>query len=198
MRYELWVGCCLLLTVPLSQAAEEAVTGSYFMKGKADQSQVVSLPVRTVTRMRLFDRQVSFRNDNKACVRFALPAPARVASNMTLVLQAYNDDRSYLRAVWFEVDGVGGYLAVHSVAPGQYRGDGTIAPHEHKTWQLPLGRVPISRKGAASAEVDFQGMLQAPGSHTLCSWISTYREYGPDSWITLELVAEGNSEAPSG
>ncbi len=198
MRYELWVGLCLLLAAPLSQAAEEAVTGAYFVKGNGDQSQVVPLPVMTVTRMRLFDRQISFRNDNKACVTFALPASARAASTMTLVLQAYNDDRSYLRAVWLEVDDVGGYLAVQSVAPGQYRGDGTIAPREHKTWQLPLDRIPISRKDAAAAEVDFQAMLQAPGSHTVCSWISTYRQYGPDSWITLELVAKAGWDGPAG
>ena len=77
------------------------------------------------------------------------------------------------------------------VAPSQQRGSGTIDPGQRKSWQLPLSRLPVSLKGAATAEVNFQEMLQAPGSHTLCSWISTYREYGPNSWITLDLVMEG-------
>jgi len=53
---------------------------------------------------------------------------------------------------------------------------------------------PVSLEGAATAEVNFQEMLQAPGPHTLCSWISTYREYGPNSWITLDLVMEGGDD----
>lgn len=92
------------------------------------------------------------------------------------------------------MDGVGGYLAVHQFAPGQHRGGGTIDPGQQKSWQLPLARFPVSLKGAATAEVNFQEMLQGPGSHTLCSWISTYREYGPNSWITLDLVMEGGKD----
>ncbi len=198
MRRGIVIACWLMLWGPLCHATEEAIPGTFFLQGKPDRSQAVSLPVSTLTRMRLLDRQVSFRNDNKACVTFALPARGRTASNMTLSLQAYNDDRSYLRAVWFEVDGVGGYLAVQKVGPGQHRGGGTIAPGQQKSWQLPLDRFPISLKGEATAEVNFQEMLQAPGSHTLCSWISTYRKYGPDSWVTLDLIMEGGEEGPAG
>ena len=185
------LGGTLLFLGAWSQAAEEAIPGSFFLQGDEGQSRAVSLPVGVATRIRVFDRQIAYRNDNKACVTFVLPAWARAASSMGLALQAYNDDRSYLRAVWFEVDGVGGYLAVHNVAPGQHRGTGTIAPGQRKAWQLPLDRFPISRQGAESAEVNFQKVLQAPGSHTLCSWLSTYRKYGPQSWITLDLIIEG-------
>ena len=179
--YRMLIGGTLLFLGAGSQAAEEFIPGSFFLQGNEEQSRAVSLPVSIATRIRLFDRQIAYRNDNKACVTFELPARGRAASSITLALQAYNDDRRYLRAVWFEVDGIGGYLAVHNVAPVQHRGNGTIAPGQQKAWQLPLDRFPVSLKGAESAEVNFQKMLQAPGSHTLCSWISTYREYaGPD------------------
>ncbi len=190
MKYTVPLGCGLLLSGLLSHAAEDGIAGSFFIQGKAEQAQPVSLPVSTVTRIRLFDRQTTYRNDNKACVTFSLPPFANTASNMMLHLQAYNDDKSYLRAVWFEVDGVGGYLSTHKVAPGQQRGSGTIGPGQLKDWQLPLAQLPIALKGEAKAEVNFQAMLQAPGSHTLCSWISTYLKYGPDAWITLDLVME--------
>lgn len=195
MRLGMMVGSCLLLQGLLSCAQNNAIPGSFFIQGDQGQSRAVSLPMIDLTRIRLFDRQISYRNDNKACVTFELPALGRAASNMTLLLQAYNDDRSYLRAIWLEVDGVGGYLSVRKVAPGQHRGGGTIAPGQHKSWQLPLDRFPISLKGERTTEVNFQEMLQAPGSHTLCSWISTYREYGPNSWITLDLIVEEGAES---
>lgn len=195
MKHGILVGCWLLLHGSVPYAAEDAISGYLFVQGNEDQSRTVSLPISTLKRIRLFDREISYRNDKKACVTFELPALGKAASNMILSLQAYNDDRRYLRAIWFEVDGVGGYLAVREVAPGEHRGGGTINPGQHKSWRLPLDRFAVSLKGEVTTEVNFQEMLQAPGSHTLCSWISTYREHGPDSWITLDLVMEGGVEA---
>ena len=82
---------------------------------------------------------------------------------------------------------IGGYIGVSKVAQGQYRGDGTIGTKQTKVWELPLERFPLSLKGKVTSEVNFTEMLREPGKHTICSWISTYSKFGPESWITLDL-----------
>lgn len=171
--------------------------GMLYPHGPGDEGQAVDLPLGTslVRRVRLFDRQIAYRNDRKACVTFELPVrrPQAVQA-INMYLDAYNDDSQYLRAIWFEVDGIGGYLGVQRVAEGQVRGDGTIRPRELKSWRLPLDRFPISIEGETIPEFDYASRLSVAGTHTVCSWISTYAQYGPNSWITLDLEIVLNTE----
>ena len=164
--------------------------GMLYPHGRGGEGQAVDLPLGTelVRRVRLFDRQIAYRNDRKACITFELPVrrPEAVQA-IDMHLDAYNDDSQYLRAIWFEVDGTGGYLGVSKVAEGQVRGDGTIRPKERKSWRLSLDRFPVSIEGETIPEFDYAGWLLQPGPHTVCSWISTYAQYGPNSWITLDL-----------
>lgn len=175
---------------PADHVFDDSVAGMLYQQGSKGAGQAADLPFSTslVQRGRLFDRQIAYRNDRKACVTFELPVRRREAVQAIMMhLDAYNDDSTYLRAIWFEVDGVGGYLGVSKIGKGQYGGGGTIGPKERKSWKLPLGRFPVSVEGETDAEVDFADQLLQPGSHTVCSWISTYEQYGPNSWITLDL-----------
>jgi len=174
---------------PELMAAHSRIPGSLFMQGREVDAVSVTLARFHGRRIRVFDRQVAYRNDRKACVRFELPPELPLSGTpLRLELEAYNDDPSYLRALWFEVDGIGGYLAVQRVAKGQYRGDGTIGPGERRRWVLPLNRLALSLDGKATSAVDFDTVFRQPGPHTVCGWISTYAKYGPESWITLDLV----------
>jgi len=178
------------LTVRDDHVFDGSVGGMLYPHGRADEGKAVELPLGTslVQRIRLFDRQIAYRNDRKACVTFELPVRRREAVlAINMHLDAYNDDSTYLRAIWFEVDGIGGYLGVHKVAEGQVRGDGTIRPKERKSWQLSLDRFPVSIEGETIPEFDFASRLLDGEPHTVCSWISTYAQYGPSSWITLDL-----------
>ena len=171
------------------RAAPTGVPGWLYMQGSQAEGSDVTLARFNDQRIRIFDRQVAYRNDCKACVRFDLPAELPWPGiPLRIELEAYNDDDSYLRAIWLEVDGIGGYLTVQRVAEGQYSGTGTISPGERKRWMLPLDRLPISLKGKTNAVVDLDVALRQPGPHTICAWISTYAEYGPKSWITLDIV----------
>ncbi len=170
-------------------AAPSGIPGRLFMQGRDVDAVPVTLARYHGRRVRIFDRQIAYRNDRKACVRFELPQELPLSGTpLRLEVEAYNDDPSYLRALWFEVDGIGGYLAVQRVAKGQYLGEGTIGPGERKRWVLPLNRLELSLDGKASSAVDFDTVFRQSGLHTVCAWISTYAKYGPESWITLDLV----------
>jgi len=136
---------------------------------------------------RLFDRRIAYRNDRKACTRFRLPFRAWEIHGARIHLEAYNDDRRYARTVWFEIDGVGGYLGVDRASKGQYRGNGVVPAGQTRSFEIDLRHVPLNVKGQASARVDFARMLKQEGEHVLCTWISTYGRYGPHAWITLDL-----------
>ena len=185
-----------------SLAAPTRVPGRLFMQGSEAASADVTLARFHDRRIRVFDQQIAYRNDRKACMQFELPAELPSADlPLRMELEAYNDDRTYSRAVWIEVDGIGGYLAVQRVAAGQYHGSGTIDPGERKRWALPLDNLPISLEGKKTAQVDLDKVLRQPGPHTICAWISTYAQYGPKSWITLDVVgspAPGASDQKTG
>ena len=169
----------------------ETIPGHLFYAGKEPEKEKVEIPVKTQTirRLQLFDRTISYRNNKKASIEFELPE--EIVKNMNeieMVLEVYNDDNAYLRAIWFEVDGEGGYIGTYRIAPGQVRGQATIEPKERKKWRFNLSGVAVASDKAGARAVDFFKMLRKPGRHTITCWISTYEQYGPDSWVSLELV----------
>lgn len=169
----------------------------FYHQGDEEAGTAVDLPFSTnlMRRVRLFDRQIAYRNDRKACIAFELPVRRpKAVQAINMHLDAYNDDSMYLRAIWFEIDKVGGYLGVSKIGKGQYGGGGTIGPKERKSWTLPLDRFPVSIKGETDSEVDFADQLLQPGPHTVCIWISTYEQYGPNSWVTLDFEIITKSE----
>jgi len=151
-------------------AAPDGVPGRLFMQGRDADAVPVTLARYHGRRIRVLDHQVAYRNDRKACVRFELPPELPLSDTpLRLELEAYNDDRVYLRTPWFEVDRIGGYIAVQRVAEGQHRGSGTIGPGEQKRWVLPLDRLPVSLKGKATSVVNFDAVFRQPGPHTVCA-----------------------------
>ncbi len=142
--------------------------------------------LETVT-FRLFDRQIAYRNDRKACTRFRLPFRSWEIQGARIRLEAYNDDAVYDRTVWLEIDGVGGYLGVDHAGGGQYTGNGVVRARQHKRFDLDLRQVPIAANGRAPARVNFTRLLKTEDAHTLCTWVSTYGRFGPHTWITLDL-----------
>ena len=138
----------LVIAAPLAlelMAAPSGIPASLFMQGREVDAVPVTLARFHGRRVRVFDRQVAYRNDRKACVRFEMPPELPLTGTpLRLELEAYNDDSVYLRALWFEVDGIGGYLAVQQVAKGQHRGDGTIGAGERKRWVMPLNHLALS------------------------------------------------------
>jgi hypothetical protein len=178
------------LSVRDDRVFDDSFGGMLYPHGPGNEGQEVDIPVgdKLVRRVRLFDRQIAYRNDRKACITFELPVrrPQAVKA-INMDLDAYNDDSQYLRAIWFEVDGVGGYLGVSRIAKSQVRGGGTIGPKERKSWRLSLDRFPVLIDDKTLPEFDFASWLLDGEPHTVCSWISTYAQYGPNSWITLDL-----------
>lgn len=166
------------------------VRGTLYPYGPGGEGQAIDIPVgdTLVRRVRLFDHQTAYRNDRKACVTFTLPVrrPEAVMA-IDMHLDAYNDDSTYLRAIWFEIDGVGGYLGVSRLSRSQVRGGGTIGPKERKSWRLSLNSFPVLIEDQTIPDFDYASRLLDGEPHTLCSWISTYAQYGPNSWITLDL-----------
>ena len=150
----------------------------------------IDIPVRahTIFKIKLFENIISYRNDKKAHIDFTLPYEiSKNTSEIEMLLEAYNDDSQYVRAIWFEVDGIGGYLGVTQVEPGQYIGNVTLAPKQKKQWKLDLSKVYVSKKKDEQL-INFTDMLKKPGPHTISCWISTYGQYGPQSWVSIELI----------
>ena len=201
IRLLIFIGIFSVLA-PHAWAAPDRVPARLFMQGREAEGVDITLAQFNDRRIRVFDQQTAYRNDQKACVRFELPAELPWADTpLRLELEAYNDDRTYMRAIWFEVDGIGGYLDVQRVDEGQHRGSGTIAPRERKRWNLLLDNLPLSLEGKTTTIVDLDVVLRQPGPHTICAWISTYAKYGPESWITLDVVgspAPGSSDRQAG
>ena len=170
----------------------------FFYHGNETSVKRIELPVmeeENRTTIVLMEKRVSYRNDMKASVVFELPGELIPADGgIWLNLEAYNDDSTYLRAVWFSVDGVGGYLGTQRLSGSQVRGDGTIAPGDILSLRLPLSRCPVAGKESETDLIDFASMLMAPGPHIVCAWVSTYEEYGPDSWISMAIEIEGGEQ----
>ena len=159
--------------------------------GKHSQTELnTDIPVEahTIFKIKLFDKFISYRNDKKAHIDFTLPDEiSKNTRDIEMLLEAYNDDFQFARAIWFEVDGIGGYLGVTQTEPGQYIGNVTLAPKQKKQWSVDLSNVYISKKNNEQV-INFTDILKQAGPHTISCWISTYEKYGPQSWVSMELV----------
>jgi hypothetical protein len=149
----------------------------------------MEITVETVYRLRLLDKKISYRNNRKACVTFELPKQITMdLAVIEMALEAYNDDNSYSRAVWFEVDGVGGYIGVSRTSQTQVSGDVILGGKEHKSWKFDLSECSVTPENEGRKTVNFSEIIEEPGPHTICTWVSTYEEYGPDSWVSVDFI----------
>ncbi len=200
MRIFVFLVAAVSVGMAMKAAADAGgVPALFFNKGGNADETALTLQRLPDRRIRVLDRQTAYRNDRKPCVRFTLPSELPLAGvPLRVDIEAYNDDPVYLRSLWFEVDGVGGYLAVQRVGRDQYRGIGTIGRGERKRWVLPLNRLALAIDGKAISTVNFDEVFRQPGPHTVCAWISTYAKYGPGSWVTLDLVGRPEVRGPDG
>ncbi len=169
----------------------ERIKGYRYYAKQDPQKEKIELPItiETIRKMTLFEKTISYRNNKKACIEFELPEHfVENLNSIEMMLEAYNDDSQYLRAIWFEVDGVGGYIGTHRVAASQVRGDATIGPKQQKKWVFDLSNCTIASKNTGKQKVDFFKILKKPGRHTVACWLSTYEQYGPHSWVSVALV----------
>jgi hypothetical protein len=138
----------------------------------------------------LFDKQIAYRTDHYAVAQFDVPECNGVQNAFARVT-AYNDDATYSRAVWFALDGEGGYLGTTGVGMHSVSGIGVLSPKETQKWAYDLSQVDIghtlSEGEGPGGNASFLDMLKQPGRHDVESWVSTYSEYGPGSWVSLEL-----------
>ena len=134
----------------------------------------------------LFDNEIAPR-DNYPYATFSLSNRNQIES-AKIIVTAYNDDRWWLRAVSFHLDGVGGYLGTHRIAPSQSRGDGVIRPKQTKTWEYDLANTKVSANIYGSNYVNFLDILKSKEEHTIKSAVSTYMKYGPNTSLSLDLV----------
>ena len=183
----------LVIATGLPGYADESAVSTirattYYGEPGADADSV-DIPVRseTIYRITLFDRVVSHRNNKKARIDFELPGElVENSGEMEIVLEAYNDDARYARTIWFEIDGVGGYIGVVKVDDQQYRGRVVLGAREQRLWRINLSKVHLSSNDEEQT-VNVYNMLKQPGPHTMSCWISTYEKYGPNSWVSIGL-----------
>jgi hypothetical protein len=55
----------------------------------------------------------------------------------------------------------------------------------------------LSSKEIDETSFDLETNWFKPGINSITSWVSTYREYGPDSWVTLKLKIYYKGEPPT-
>ena len=158
------------------------------------QPQVAASQKPVIVTLRLLERQIAYRNDRKACIRFRLPFSRNEIYSPSLLIDAYNDDYQYARTLWLELDGIGGYLAANRYMRGQYIGNGVLGTQQRKRFYVNLHNVPMSVNARKFSQVNFERILKEPGEHTLCTWISTYSKFGPNSWVTVDLELETSSQ----
>lgn len=175
--------------LPASYAADLTISPRIYYGKNNPEGLDIELPVKahTIYSLKLFEQIISYRNDKKAHIDFTLPPSViNQSNNIEMILEAYNDDHQYLRAIWFEIDSVGGYLGVTKVADGQYRGNISLPPKQKNRWKIDLSQVYVSTNNSEK-RVNFTELLKRPGIHTLSCWISTYGKFGPQSWVSVEL-----------
>ncbi len=191
-KYFSYICIPMSLAFPLNSLATPASfieLKAYYKNDKSD-AMPVNTPIKTqvIRKFTLFDKTISYRNNKKAKVEFKVPKEImRETNQIEMILEAYNDDATFDRAIWFEVDGVGGYIGAIPVAPQQYRGGWILSTQEQNKWKIDLSKVFVSHKNSGKL-INFYQMLKKPGPHKISCWISTYEQYGPDSWVSIELI----------
>jgi hypothetical protein len=155
------------------------------------------------SRFRLLNQIIAYRDDHKVVVEFQLPSSTPIAV-AKIYVRAYNDDPSYSRAVRFELDGQGGYLGTLGAADSPHRvdGSGVLGPKAVAEWvyelsELPVGHTLSEGVGAGGSRSLFD-LLRSSGPHKIVTWVSTYEQYDPASWITLDLVLSGDDHDGAG
>ena len=174
------------------------ITFSYEGQAAPPLQSTVQAEKRTGrTVYRLLDHVIAYRDDHKAVIEFDL-APSTPFEAALIHVEAYNDDALFPRAVRFELDGQGGYLGtVGILESGQVRGAGVLAPKEKAEWHYDLLALGVGHTVGEGVELrnnlSLLDRLRSPGHHKIVAWVSTYAQYGPASWLTLDLVL-GSSE----
>jgi len=154
----------------------------------------------------VFDHRISSW-DNPAVETITIPRNWGIIS-AEMWLQAYCDRNDpYLRAIHFDVDGLGGGINTWRLSGSQVRGDpsgtppsGTISPGQTKTYTFdmthvyfaypstgPYGSYENHELGRFYHNFIPQGF--SPGEHTITSFVSSQVALGgPNSWVTVILT----------
>jgi hypothetical protein len=106
-----------------------------------------------------------------------------------VVIEAYldNDSRTEEGMVYFEIDGVGGFIGCEKDLNGEAFGEGIIKKGTTKTWTYDLSKVkfaPLNKPGQKSA--DMLGLLNSQKNHQVKCWVYG----GSKSWVTVKINAK--------
>jgi len=145
--------------------------------------------------------------DNPAIKTITIPDWDYPIKSVEMYLQAYCDIKGrYLRAIHFDVDGLGGGFHTWRLSGSQVRGDpsgippsGTISHGQTKTYTVDMSHVYFANPPAGpygSYQHPENGRFYAnfipqfsPGEHTITSFVSTQDAFGGvDSWVTVILT----------
>lgn len=124
-----------------------------------------------------------------------------------MVITAYHDpDDTYLRAVYFALDGIGDYIGVWRQGPGQVRGEVTTNAGDLKEWEFDMSHCMFANPTEPTGpEFGFyyrnfipQNIGEtigyfSPGEHSVLAFLTTRDETSgatQDSWITITLYFE--------
>ena len=101
----------LLSWVSLVFADIEAIT---YYSGNPQEKEKIDIATNNFIVYRIFDHKIAYRNDMKPFITFKLPKSDKITSARAEIT-AHNDDAMHLRAVWFEIDGIGGYIGTYKL-----------------------------------------------------------------------------------
>jgi hypothetical protein len=158
------------------------------MEPSADGLALTLMPGDGLLVYHLLDKAIAVRDGDHARVEFEIPAGADVNRAFARVT-AYNDDATYTRAVWFQLDGNGGYLGTVGIGPHDVGGQGVLDVKQTKHWAYDLDEVDVGH--TLSDQEQFTGsfldVLRRDTRHVVEAWVSTYAQFGPGSWVSLDL-----------
>ncbi|MCE1246105.1 MAG: hypothetical protein LWY06_05630 [Firmicutes bacterium] len=113
-------------------------------------------------------------------------------SNFTsgkVVIEAYmdKDSKNEEGTVWFEIDGVGGFVGCEKELNGEAFGEGVIKKGATKTWTYDLSKIkyaPADKPGQKT--VNMIELLNDKKSHTVKCWVNG----GSKSHVTVKIIAK--------
>lgn len=106
-----------------------------------------------------------------------------------IVIEAHldKDAKTEEGMIYFELDGVGGFIGCEKDLNGEAFGEGIIKKGQTKTWNYDLSKIrfaPTDKPGQKT--VNMLDLLNAKKTHQIKCWVSG----GSKSWVTVKIIAK--------
>lgn len=145
--------------------------------------------------------------DHKAIKTIIIPCFQEIVSIHMTITAYYDPDDYFLRAVWFDLDGRGGWIGTYRFGPHDVRGN-IIEPGQTLTWTYDMSNCQFAGEWDPNADPPlpdriYYDFIHPPacetvgffstGEHTITAYVSSQDVYmgkTQDSWITIILDFE--------